>query len=139
MFSLTRLIPMGYVLGLSLSVSLLLWPSASKGQFRGGGITPPLLPLRPTVNNQLTDDVAGFFLFGSGFGGGLGGFGGGLGGFGGGLAGFGGGLGGFSGFNGGLTGGLGGFGGGLGGFGIGALGGGFAGKGLGGFNGRHGL
>jgi hypothetical protein len=146
MFSFPRMAKAGYILGLSVVVCLLLWPSLSKGQFRNNHMPPP--PVMPQLDNRLSDSTGGFGL-GLGFSGGMVGIGGGIGGsIGGGLGGLGGGLGGsIGGGLGGLGGGLGGsIGGGLGGFGggLGGLGGGIGGSiggiaGAGGFGGFGGL
>jgi hypothetical protein len=98
MCSSTRIAKVGYLLGLSVAVFLLLQPATSEGQvFRGSapfpnppipgirsvpghpGMPPP--PLIPALNNLVTDSTAGFLgtgmsMSGGGFGGS--GFGGGL-------------------------------------------------------------
>ena len=53
MSTFTRLTQTGYALGLSLSLSLLLTPNRSPGQFRTNRMPPP--PVMPQLNNQLTD------------------------------------------------------------------------------------
>ena len=145
MFSVTRLTRVGYVLVLSLCLSLLLRPSPSNGQYRGNTMPPP--PLMPQLSNQMTDDTAGWLIFGrmAGMGGMSGG--GGMMGMGGGMGGMG--MGGMGMGGMGMGGGMMGMGGGMMGMGgmmmggmnmMGGMGmGGFAGKGMGGFNGRKAL
>src|SRR5215471_18137772 len=54
-FSLTRLTQTGYVLGLSVVVSLLLSSTPSKGQYRGHFMPP--MPMILPVQNMMTDVV----------------------------------------------------------------------------------
>jgi hypothetical protein len=61
--SLTRLTQTGYVLGLSVVISLLLFSPPSHGQFRGNQMPPPMM--MPQLNNQMTDDVAAAMFMGS--------------------------------------------------------------------------
>src|SRR6516165_2379415 len=71
MFSLTRLIRAGYILGLCLCLAALLRPNLSRGQFRGNLMPPP--PMMPQIDNQLSDSTAGWIIFGrmAGMGGGM--------------------------------------------------------------------
>ena len=70
MVSLSRLSRVGYVLGLSIALAVLAWPSRSEGQLRG---TLPPAPQMPRLDNQLTDSTGGFASMG--IGGGAGGLG----------------------------------------------------------------
>jgi hypothetical protein len=148
MISLARFARGVYVLGLSLSLSLLLWPSISNGQMRGGirsmrGAMPsPQIHL--PLNNALSDSTGAAMrmmgMMGGMRGGMMGGMRGGM------MGGMRGGM--MGGMRGGMMGGMrGGMMGGMGGMMMGGMGmrgmgmgmGGFAGKGMGGFNGKKAL
>ena len=62
MFSFARLIRAGYVLALCLCLAALLRPNLSHGQFRNNIMPPP--PIMPQINNQMSDDTAGWLIFG---------------------------------------------------------------------------
>src|SRR5262249_42395857 len=71
MITLSHLARVVYVFGLSLVLSLLLRPSLSNGQYRGGFMPP--MPMMLPLNNGLTDAVGMMGGMGGGMMGGMGG------------------------------------------------------------------